>query len=402
MLIKEVFAKEVLDSRKMPTVSVEIITNSGKFKSSVPSGTSTGKHEAVELRDKNGSVKKAVENIKNIIAPQIVNKNFSNQKEIDNLLLKLDGTTNKRKLGANAILAVSMAACRAFSQENKLPLYKYIQKISHNKNKIRMPKPMILLFEGGKHADNKAGKEIQEFMIIPRGKRFSDNFETGKKIYNYVGRFLKKNKIKKALGIEGAYYSLGNELSLEIIYKIIRKLKVNCKTGLDVAASEFFKNKKYNLDGGKLTGKQMIEMYEQLIKNFKIVSIEDPFSEEDFDSWRIFNKLSKKSRKIMLVGDDLTVSNPSLIKKAINNKLCNAMILKINQIGTISEAIESFKIAKKAGWKIIVSHRSGETLDDFIADFSVGLGADFVKFGAVSQKERMVKYNRLKEIEREI
>ncbi|MEN9625874.1 MAG: hypothetical protein RL557_202 [archaeon] len=398
MFIKEVHAKEILDSRKIPTIEVSIITDAGKSTASVPSGTSTGKYEAIELRNKQGSVQPAIKNIQNIITPRIINKNFKDQQEIDNLLIKLDGTNNKKRVGANAILAISMAVCRAFAQENKTQLYNYLKQISKTKNKLKMPRPLMLIFEGGKHAE--ANSDIQEYMIIPHEKTFKENVKTGKKIYKQIGTVLKKNNFNKMTGMEGAYYSLGNELSIELVSKVIKKVNPKTKIAIDVAASEFFKDNHYILERKKVSSTELSEWYEQLLKNFPIASIEDPFDQDDENTWKLFNK--KQGGETMIVGDDFLTTNPSRIKKAIKEKACNAMILKINQIGTITEAISAAQLAQKAGWKVIVSHRSGETQDSFIADLAVGIGADFVKIGAPSQKERMTKYDRLMKIEKEI
>lgn len=391
-------AKEILDSRGIPTIEVELSMKDKKVYASVPSGTSSGIYEALELRDGdskryNGKgVLKAIKNIKKIIAPALISKNPEKQKEIDEIMIKLDGTENKSKLGANAILAVSIAVCRAGAVSKNLPLYKYISKLS--KNKPKMPVPLILMLEGGKHANNSS--DLQEFMIAPcKAKSFREAIKIGEEIYFNVRNIVKNQEI----GMEGAFKAEvnSNKEVFEILAKAIQAKEV--KIAIDSAASEFYKNNLYNLKTDKkiLTSQELEFYYLKLIKDYKLFSIEDCFEQDDFSAWRNFNK--KIGNKLQIVGDDLLVTNKKRINLAIKNKLCNAMILKINQIGTISEAIEAGNLAKKAGWNIIVSHRSGETEDDFIADLAVGLGAEEVKIGAPSKKERLAKYKRLLEIE---
>lgn len=408
MLIKEVKAREILDSRGVPTVEVDLITNSDLFRVSVPSGTSTGKYEAVELRDGgkryNGmGVLKAVENIRKKISPKLKYLSPLKQKEIDDLLIKIDGTKNKSKLGANAILAVSIAVCKAGAAENNTSLFKYIKKISGNKNKLFMPSTMILVFEGGKHADKSS--DLQEFMIISKEKRFIEALRKSSEVYGSIKEILKNKKFNTNVGYEGAYPSpfIENEKVFDIILEGIKKAGYkdnDFNFAIDVAASEFCDKKNYILEGRKRTKEDIINFYYKLNKSYPLISIEDPFDQEDIDSWKTITESVNKD--IMIVGDDLLATNPDRVRNAISKKLCNALLVKPNQIGTVSEAINAVNIAKNAGWKIVVSHRSGETEDNFIADFAIGVGADYVKFGSLSRGERTAKYNQLIRIYEEI
>ncbi|MFH1358981.1 MAG: phosphopyruvate hydratase [archaeon] len=402
-------AKEVLDSRGNPTVEVEIKTNKGVFKASVPSGASTGKHEAHELRDNDKSrysgkgVLKAVNNVNKIIAPRLEGKNPSKQEEIDNLMIKLDNTKNKSKLGANAILAVSMAVCRAGAAEKNIPLYKHIQQLSGNK-KLILPTPMVLLVEGGKHATQSS--DLQEFMIMPKAKTFKQSLKKGTEVYNEVKNILKKQNQSTNIGFEGAF-GVKVKKSKDIFELIIRAIKnagyepgKEINIAIDAAASEFYKNKKYKIDSKILNSKDIINFYTNLVNKYPITSIEDPLDQDDWNTWTSLTK--KLGNKIQVVGDDLLTTNPIRIKKAIKTKACNALLLKINQIGTITESIKAYKIAKKANYNVVVSHRSGETNDSFIADLVVGLGTGQIKTGAPSRPERLAKYNQLLRIEEEL
>jgi enolase len=404
MAIQSIQAHEILDSRKNPTLEVFLTTEKGSFKASVPSGASTGIYEALELRDSDSHVSKAIKNVNEIIAPLIIGKNPEKQKEIDELMIKLDGTNNKSKLGANAILGVSMAVCRAGAASKNRPLYKHIAELSGNK-KLVLPLPFFNIINGGRHAKNNLA--IQEFMIVPFSKNFKEALETGTEIYNDLIKIIVQRYNSFDTGDEGGFSpNLKNtEEAIELLNKAIKKKKV--KIALDCAASEFYKEGYYDLDIknpnniGKMrkTGVELIEFYEDLIKKYNLFSIEDPFNEDDLESYKKFTK--EVGKKVQIVGDDLLVTNSNRIKQAIKNKACNALLLKMNQIGTITESINSYKLAKKAKWKVIVSHRSGETKDDFIADLAVGLGAGYIKSGAPFPIERMTKYNRLVEIARE-
>jgi enolase len=405
--IKSIKAKEIFDSRNNPTVEVEIETGPrgypGKFSASVPSGASKGKTEAVELRDEDGKgVKKAIGNIKKIIAPAIKNKDFSSQREVDGILIKLDGTENKSRLGVNAILPISMAVCRAFAALEKLPLYRYIRKI-YNSQIIdyNLPKPCFNIIEGGAHAENELG--VQEFMIIPQKKYFRENFKIGSEIYQALKNILLKDSDKTSLeiGDEGGFAPKLSKTE-QALYPLLNSIKdyPETKIGLDCAASQFYKDDKYQLDGQDFTRSGLLDFYSEIITRFPIIFIEDPFSQDD---WQGFEEITKKFfGKINIIGDDLLTTNIKRIKEARAKSACNGLILKPNQIGTVTETLEAGSLAKEAGWKIIVSHRSGETMDDFIADLAVGVGADFIKAGAPVTPERMAKYNRLLEIEGEV
>jgi enolase len=373
--IKNIKAIQIFDSRGQKTVEVELTTNLGKFSGSVPCGTSKGKFEA-----KTVETKKAIENINEVIASSLLGKSPANQKVIDKNLDK--------KLGANTTLALSIAVLRAGAKERKIPLWKYISRLALIKPKL--PKPCVLLIEGGLHG--KTGLDIQEFMVIPEGKSFQEQFSVAKKIYEKLKKVLRSRfgKDGVTLGLEGAFTpSLADiKEALDLIMKVCQGY--NVKIGLDCAASNIKK------------GKYDIFFYQKLIKDYPILFLEDPFGEDEWGRWQELNlKLKNQNSKLLIVGDDLTVTNQQRISWAYKKRACNAVIIKPNQIGTVSEAIEAVKLAKSYDWKIIVSHRSGETKDDFIADFAVGVGADFIKAGAPSKPERMTKYNRLLSIEKE-
>ena len=416
MVINDIKARQIFDSRGNPTVEVDVITDNGLFRAAVPSGASTGIHEALELRDNKNSysgksVFNAVENILEIIKPALIGKDESNQKDIDNIMLELDGTKNKSKLGANAILGVSMAVCRAGASKNKIPLYQHIAKIAgKSTTQFILPLPSFNVINGGEHAGN--GLAMQEFMIMPTGANsFSEAMKIGSETYHVL-----KNVIKEkygadacAVGDEGGFAPniLNNEDGLELLVEAIKKAGYEGKISIamDVAASEFYKDGTYNL-GFKsdvpeiLTGDQLSEVYLKYISKYPLVSIEDPFDQDDFDST---GKLTSKiGDKIQIVGDDLLVTNPEIIKTAIEKKACNALLLKVNQIGSISEAIEACLLSQSAGWNVMVSHRSGETEDSFIADLVVGLGTGEIKTGAPCRSERLAKYNQLLRIEEDL
>ncbi len=377
--IKLIKTREILDSKMMPTVEVELKTNLGSFVSSVPSGVSTGQHEAVELRDDDGrGVKKAIDNIERIIAPVLGKENLNNQERVDEILINLDGTKNKSHFGANAMLAVSIAVCRMIAKSKNLPLYKYISEISGIDFK-KMPEPSFNMIEGGKHADS--GLAFQEFMVVPQGDSFKKNFKTGQKVYQKLRDILEKKFGEINLSQEGAF-SVPLKTAFEAIDSILEAGGgENIKIAIDAAGAEG-------------------ENYLELVEKYPITSIEDPFDEEDFEG---FAELRQKVGDLVTIfGDDLTVSNIERIKLAQEKNSCNGLILKPNQIGTVTETIESAKLAKSFGWKIMVANRAGETKDDFIADLAVGLCTEFIKSGAPFPKERMAKYNRLVKIEEEI
>ncbi len=402
--IKEIIAREIKDSRGKPTVEVELTTEKGSFIASCPSGASTGKNEALELRDADGrGVTTAIENVNKIIAPKLKGKDPVNQKELDDLMIQLDGTENKSKLGANAILPVSMAICRAGAAAKKVSLYSHIAELAgYNLKAIsyKLPRPSFNILNGGAHAKNEL--EIQEFMIVPQKKLFAENLVLGSKIFNTLTELLKTQfGSVPEMGDEGGYAPLISKPE-QALYLIKSSIGDNKDVGiaLDCAASEFYRDGKYEPEDGKqLSRSEMVEFYKDLVARFPIISIEDPFSEED---WVGFEEIHREMANITIIGDDLTTTNIKKIKEAESKKACNGIIIKLNQIGTVSETIEAVNLAKSYGWKIMVSHRSGETMDNFIADLSVGVGADFIKSGAYTKDVRKVKYDRLLEIEQEL
>jgi len=407
--IQSIHAREILDSRGNPTIEVTIHTSSSIGIAAVPSGASTGTHEALELRDGGKryhglGVQKAINNVEKIIAPKLKGINCQDQKKIDQLMIKLDNTENKSKLGANAILGVSLACARAAANEKKIPLYKYINtyfKTINKNNKMRLPLGFFNVINGGKHADNKLS--IQEFMIVPKLNTFNKNLRAASEIYHVLKKELKKLGDSTNVGDEGGFAPSKLESTaqvLSILTKTIEqagyKGKVNL--ALDCAASEFYQDGIYLVDGKKITKEKLVNYYLKLIQDFPIISIEDPFQEDDFES---FAELTKRT-KIQIVADDLTVTNPQRINVAINNKSGTCLLLKLNQIGTLTEALKSAALAYKNGWNVMVSHRSGETEDTFIADLAVGIGSGMIKSGAPCRTERTCKYNQLLRIEEEI
>ncbi len=407
MKIKSIKAREILDSRGNPTVEVELLTNLGNFLASAPSGASVGKYEAKELRDggeryKGKGALKAIKNIEEIIAPKLIGVEINNQKEIDEILISLDGTKDKSNLGANAILPVSMAVCRAGAAVQNLSLHRYIEKSIGETygNYGKMPRPCFNIINGGAHAGNDL--DFQEFMIMPQLETFSLNLQAGSEIYHTLKEILKRDFGKTAINVgdEGGFAPnlSTTEQALDLIMKAVERAgyENNAKIALDVAASEFYENKKY----GVKTRDEMIDYYLELITKYPIISIEDPFNEDDFKGFSIL--MDRCGDKINIIGDDLLVTNIERIKQAQEKRACNGLLLKINQIGVITEAIEAAKIAKLYNWKIMVSHRSGETNDDFIADLAVGINAEYIKAGPPARGERVAKYNRLLKIEEEI
>jgi len=413
--IKSIKAREILDSRGYPTLETMITLKDGSSGlASVPSGASQGKYEALELRDNDQSrfnglgVLKAMENVNQKIFPLLRNLSVEKQLMIDNLMIDLDGTENKSRLGANAILSVSQALIRAAANSQKLPLYQYLKKKFGLIKTINMPKPTFNLINAGKHGDSNL--EFQEFHLLPaKQKSFKKNLQVGEEIYQQLKEVLRKEKLDTDLGDEGGFSPnlLSNLEALELIKKAVKKasyrLGQNVFLGLDAAASNFFKKGKYQISdfSRSISPEQLTSFYIKLAKSYHFRYLEDPLAEESWPEWQ---KLTEKfsSTKVLIVGDDLLCTHPDRLKKAIEEKTCNAILIKPNQIGTISETIEVIKIAKQANIKIIVSHRSGETIDDFIADLAVGVGADLVKFGAPARGERIVKYNRLMEIENQL
>ena len=416
--IKSIKAREILDSRGNPTVEVDLVTENGKFRAMVPSGASTGIYEAVELRDGDKNrymgkgVLKAVDNVNKIISKAVVGMDVTKQKEIDDKMIKLDGTENKGKLGANAILAVSMAVCSAGAAARKIPLYKYIAELAGNKELI-MPVPSFNVINGGKHAGNKLA--MQEFMILPVGApNFKEALRYGAEVYHNLKKIIKEKYGQDAVNVgdEGGFAPniQDNKEGLELLKEAIAKAGYTGKVriGMDVAASEFFKDGNYDLDfknpdndgSKKISGDELIELYKDFVKQYNLISIEDPFDQDDWDSYAKLT--SAVGKNVQIVGDDLLVTNPKRIKTGIQKKACNALLLKVNQIGTVTEAILACKTAMDAGWGVMVSHRSGETEDNFIADLVVGLGCGQIKTGAPCRSERLSKYNQLMRIEEEL
>ncbi|MBI2659147.1 phosphopyruvate hydratase [Candidatus Woesearchaeota archaeon] len=410
--IKKIKAREVLDSRGNPTIEVGLATNSCCAKAIVPSGASTGIHEALELRDNDKKrydgkgVLKAVSNANKIIAKKLVGEDCRKQREIDNFLIELDGTENKSRLGANAILGVSMAVCKMGAVCSSKGLYEYIQKLSNSK-KLLLPIPQMNVVNSGKHAG--VENDIQEHMIMPVGfKSFKDALMAGAETYHALKGILKKKYGAKAilLGDEGGFAPPIADVDerLELLMKAIGEAGYNgkIKLALDCAASEFYNEgtSQYTIIDKKYNSGEVTDFYKELIKKFPIISIEDGFSQDDWSGWQLFSR--ELGKKIQIVGDDLLVTNIGRIKRALERRACNALLLKINQIGTITESIDAANISFKSKWNVVVSHRSGETEDSFIADLAVGLGASQSKFGAPARSERTAKYNRLLKIEEKL
>jgi len=395
--IKKIKAYEILDSKGKPTVRVDLKTNFGIFSASVPSGVSRGKYEAIELRDEKGGVSPAIKNIEKILAPALLKKDVRDQQEIDNIMRELDGTEDKIKLGANALLPISLAVCRAGAKAYGLFLFEYISKLA--KEKPSLPKPSVLLIEGGLHGENRL--DFQEFMIVPFENSFKKNFQKAKEIHKKLGLFLNKKYKNKKMGYEGGFAAPLEKVEevLELINKIAGRK--NIKIAIDVAASSFYSRKKYNLEEKRISRNELLKFYLKLIEKYPILSLEDPFYEEDWQGFQTIMRQikTKRGRKVIIFGDDLLATDLKRIKEAERKKACNGLILKPNQVGTLTEAIEAGKLAKSFGWKIMVSHRAGETKDDFIADLAVGIGADFIKSGGPTKPERKVKYERLSKIE---
>lgn len=409
--IIDVYAREVLDSRANPTVEVEVELEDGSFgRAIVPSGASTGAFEAVELRDGDKSrflgkgVLKAVQNVNEIIAPELIGMNVFDQTLIDKVMIELDGTPNKGKLGANAILGVSLAVARAGAAALGLPLYQYIGGV----NAKVLPVPMMNILNGGKHADNNV--DLQEFMAMPVGaKSFAEALRMGAEVYHSLKKTLAAKGYNTAIGDEGGFAPdlKSNEEAIQVIVEAIEK--AGYKPGeqvaiaMDPAASELYKEDgKYHLDGeGKVfTSEEMVAFYENLVNKYPIVSIEDGLAEEDWDGWKIMTE--RLGKRIQLVGDDLFVTNTERLSKGIKLGVTNSILIKLNQIGTLTETIEAIQMAQRAGYTAVVSHRSGETEDSTIADLVVAMNAGQIKTGAPARTDRVAKYNQLLRIEDEL
>ncbi|MBT3303807.1 phosphopyruvate hydratase [Candidatus Woesearchaeota archaeon] len=404
--ITKVIAREILDSRGTPTIEVDLFSKKIKATASVPSGASVGIHAALELRDHEQryfgkGVKKAVANVNTIIFPAIKGMSCFNQKALDNFLITLDGTPNKAILGANAILAVSLANARLASKIKNIPLYKHISKLAQTKP--RLPTPFFNVINGGKHSDSKLA--IQEFMIVPKSKSFKQALRMGSETYHMLKHILEKRGANSTnVGDEGGFVPniATTSQALRLLTKAIKAAgyEGKIKIAMDAAATSFFKRGKYKIDKRTLTKDKLVQKYRRMLLKYPIISLEDPFYEEDFISFAKLTKLVGKS--VQIVGDDLLVTNIERMETAIKAKSCNCLLLKVNQIGTLTEAINAFKLAKKQRWNVMVSHRSGETEDSFIADLVVGLGAGQIKSGAPCRSERLAKYNQLLRIEEEL
>ena len=407
MKIKDVHAREILDSRGNPTVEVDVTLENGIMgRAAVPSGASTGEREALELRDGDKSrylgkgTQKAVANVNGPLRDLVIGMDAENQKELDNAMIELDGTETKSKFGANAILGISMAAMKASAINKGLPLYKYIG------NGTELPRPMMNIINGGAHADNLL--DFQEFMIIPERDTIKERVRVGAEVFHNLKKVLNERGLATGVGDEGGFApdlksnSEGFELIMEAIKKAGYIPGKDVFLGIDVAASEFYKDGKYVLAGENrsLTTDELIDFYEELVTKYPIISIEDPVDEND---WEGFKKITERlGNKIQLVGDDLFVTNKKCLQKGIDMHAGNAILLKVNQIGTITETLETIELARKNGYKTIISHRSGETEDTTIADLAVGLNLGQIKTGSMSRTDRICKYNQLMRIEEEL
>ena len=412
-MIKSVKAREILDSRGNPTVEVDIIFKDGSFgRSLVPSGASTGSHEAVELRDGDPKryggkgVEKAVKNVNTVISKAIVNKKFD-QRTLDDTLIKLDGTKNKGKLGANAILGVSMAFAHALAKSKKVSLSRYFNSISGKKIGMKLPVPMMNIINGGKHAEN--ASDVQEFMVVPIGfSSFKKALRAGAEVFHSLKKILHQRNLATTVGDEGGFApSLqSNESALEIVIEAINNAGYEpgkqIAIAMDVAATELYKDGKYVLarDNKSLTSEEMIAWYEYLVSKYPIISIEDGLAEDDWDGYKLFTE--KLGNKVQLVGDDLFVTNIERLQMGIDKNIGNSILIKLNQIGTVSETLDTIALARKANYTSIISHRSGETEDSTIADFAVGTGVGQIKTGSLSRSDRTAKYNQLLRIEEEL
>ena len=416
MKIKDIRAIEVLDSRGNPTLKTYVKTEEGVLGYAyVPSGASTGTYEALELRDKDNKrfhgkgVLKAVENVNTIIKESLIGSSVEELEEIDKKLLQLDGTENKQNLGANAILSVSLACARALAEAKGKPLWQVLNEYYFSNTKPAFPRPMVNVINGGAHANFRF--DFQEYLIIPKKSSIAENIRVSSEIFHQIGKELKKRGLSTLVGDEGGYSPEleDNEAPFKLILNSAEKLGYkngkDFDLGIDTAATEFsivqkisepdtifYKLKKENKT---FSPEKLINFYSNLIKKYKVYSFEDPFAEDD---WESFTKFTKKFPEKLIIGDDLYVTNPKRLEKGIKEKATNAILVKVNQIGTLFETVETIKMARKAGFKIVISHRSGETEDPFIADLSVACGADFIKTGSTCRSERTAKYNRLLEI----
>lgn len=409
-VILDIFAREILDSRGNPTVEVEVILESGVVgRAAVPSGASTGAHEAVELRDGDKErylgkgVLQAVKNVNEIIAEQLIGYSVFDQVEIDELMIEIDGTPNKAKLGANAILGVSMAVAKAAAEELGVPLYKYLGGFSARE----LPVPMMNILNGGEHADNNV--DIQEFMVLPVGApSFREALRMGAEVYHSLKSVLKARGLSTAIGDEGGFAPnlASNEEALQVIMEAIEKAGYkpgqDIYLGMDVASTEFYRDGKYKMtgEGKEFTSAELVAFYENLVAKYPIITIEDGMAEDDWEGWKLLTE--KLGKKLQLVGDDLFVTNTERLAKGIDEGIANSILVKVNQIGTLTETFATMEMAKRAGYTCVVSHRSGETEDATIADIAVAVNAGQIKTGAPARTDRVAKYNQLLRIEDEL
>ena len=409
-IINNIIAREILDSRGNPTIEAEVHTKTGSIGSAmVPSGASTGVREALELRDEDNSrfmgkgVLTAVKNIHELISPALLGKEVSKQKEIDQIMIDLDGSLNKKNLGANSILAVSMATAHAAANENNLPLYKYLG----GEGPFKMPVPMMNIINGGAHADNSV--DLQEFMILPVGaSNIREAVRYGTEIFHSLKSVLSKKNLSTTVGDEGGFAPnlSSNEEAIEVILEAITKAGYKAGDdillGLDVASSEFYKDGLYNIKSEKLklNSKEFLEYLTPWFSKYPIVTVEDGMAEDDWDGWKLLTEVHGKN--IQLVGDDLFVTNTAILQEGIEKRIANSILIKVNQIGTLTETLDAINMAKEAGYSVVISHRSGETEDTTISDLAVATSAGQIKTGSLSRSDRVAKYNRLMKIEDEL
>lgn len=409
--IRKIYAREILDSRGLPTVEADVLLSDGALgRAAVPSGASTGVHEALELRDGDErrffgkGVLKAVKNIHRILGPAVCGLNPRDQSRVDEKLKEADGTENKSRLGANAILAVSLASARAAAVSLRIPLYEHIRNIFGMRDNFQLPVPQFNVLNGGVHADN--GLSIQEILVLPVGARsFSQALQWGAEIFQSLKGILKKRGLSVLAGDEGGFAPKvsSSEKAIALVFEAVRasgRKKGEVVLGLDCAASEFFSNGKYRLDGKTRSSEDIIKVYEGWRRKFPLLSIEDGLSQDDWEGWGLLTK--RLGKKIQLVGDDIFVTNKKRIRRGIEEGAANCVLIKLNQIGTVSETLEAIQMSQRAGYGAVISHRSGETEDTFIADLAVATNAGQIKTGSLSRSERLAKYNRLLRIEGEL
>ena len=406
--IISVKGREILDSRGNPTVEVDVRCDDGSFgRAAVPSGASTGEHEALELRDGikkrylGKGVQKAVKNVNTVIAPEVLGKEVTSQTNIDNAMIQLDGSKNKSNLGANAILGVSLAVSKAAANSKRLPLYRYLGGVSASV----LPAPLMNIINGGAHADNNL--DIQEFMVVPLGfNSFSEAIRAGVEVFHNLKATLKKKGYSTSVGDEGGFApSLrANEEAIECVLEAITRAGYRAgkeiSLAVDVASSEFYENGKYVLEDKKLGKDKVVDLYRAWVDKYPIISIEDPMAEDDWEGWQIIT--NELGEKVQLVGDDLFVTNTERLSRGIRERVANSILIKVNQIGTLTETLEAIRMASKAGYTYIISHRSGETEDSTIADLAVATSSGQIKTGSASRSDRMAKYNQLLRIEEEL